>query len=174
MTDWTTPAASLASTLVGGGITWFVASRTSKQDALLQREERAEARAEQARRDARELRDAKYTDFFAGMRYYYNALRDYALFVGVDNERSEIALDRLNESRARSLDLYFRAQMVLPDRLMVMAREANGALSRAYRHLTETPDYFPDSKVARDYIENNVGESKLWPLRDALRADLQD
>lgn len=184
MTDWVTPAFSLLSTLVGGGVALLVSSRTSKQDALLQRQERAEEwewqrqqraeeRSEQDRRDRRERRDARYTEFFAGMRYYYNALRDYALFLDVDSERAEIALDRLEEARGRSLDLYFHAQMILPDQLLAMAREVNGSLNNAYKHLTETSDYFPSSKAARDYIADRVG-GKLWPLRDALRADLDN
>lgn len=165
MGNWIPVVAAVA----GGAIAATASYLTGRVDARRQREIRAEDRADAARKEALTLRRTTYAEFYAAMRYHYNALRDYAALLSLGSEDMDTARDHLEKARKESVDAYFSAQMILPDSILLSARAANTRLNGAYKLLTRTAD--PDPDEANEYLEKKTGPA-LWSLRDHLRKDL--
>ena len=138
--------------------------------------------AEQQRRAEHEERtremelSARRTAYIAldrQSRQYLTALRNRVHALELDPDSTQ-AVHELDEHRASYRDCYAEAQMIIPDSVLAVARQANQELNQTYGVLKRLQNGVPregDSTAsARDRIDNT--RELLHELRHTMRCDL--
>jgi hypothetical protein len=164
--------AGIVGTLGAAALTQLAATRNKQLDATIQRDIRAEERRESAHVEAHAEKRAIYAELNAAVRDYRTASHDYLVDKLRGAERND--LEPLEMARARYRDVYARAQMVLPDRVLVVASEVGDCLGRSYRTIRDIDNGSEHSisveKLHQWYDEKMADVVRL--LRRVLREDL--
>ena len=176
-TDLTGVAVALvgvAGTLGATALTQRASARGRQFDAEIQRRDRAEERDQAARTSAQAEKRTIYADLNAAARLYRTVAHDHLLAKRRGIEPTDAEIERLEAARANYRDLYARAQMVLPDRVLAVASEVNLCLGHGYRVLRDIDNGFDNSITIdslHEWFEGPLSDG-VWLLRRALREDL--
>ncbi|MFD4440300.1 hypothetical protein ACFWPK_11025 [Nocardia sp. NPDC058519] len=170
--DWTNvsvAAITVVGTLGGGIVTQVFAIRSKRIDAQMQRVYRTEELRELGRKEATDEKRAIYAALNTAAHSLRAAARSY-----LDEKRDgrspdlaglQGAWDTLRES-------YSRAQMVLSDRAIDFASEANRCLGIGHRAVLEVDASDPAAVAAVDFYVNDTLGFAVRLLRSGIREDL--
>lgn len=145
--------------------------RGKRIDAEIQRAQRVEDLADSARKQEFEEKRAAYSDLNAAVRDYRMSLHDCVMRLGLESAED---LSGVEATRLRFREMYARAQMVVPDRILDVAAEVDLGLSNSHRTLLG----IADSGHAADDAEklhrwlDGPGSKAVWLLRRVLREDI--
>ncbi|MBU3062358.1 hypothetical protein KO481_12575 [Nocardia sp. NEAU-G5] len=163
-------AVGVAGTLGATVVTQIAALRGRRFDAENTRIRQAEDRAESARKNELDEKRSVYSDLNAAVRDYRMALHDCVLEPGRGHS---VRLKRVDDARARYREMYARAQMIVPERVLIVVSEIDLGLGNCFRTLTNVVDAGTDRRmeVSHRWLDG-PGSEAIWLLREVLREDL--
>jgi len=162
----------IAGTLGATALAQRAAARDKRLDAKIQHDIRAQERQESVRAAAHAEKRAIYADLNAAAREFRTVGHDYLVdkLRGADLED----LEQIEMTRAKYRDIYARAQMVLPDRVLEVTSELNQCLGYSYRALRDIDNGF-DRSIAIESLHrwyDGALRGGVGLLRRVLREDL--
>jgi hypothetical protein len=137
----------------------WAALRGKRLDAEIHRGQQAEQRAESTRQQEQDQKQSVYSEFNSAARNYRMQLHHWVM----ELERGgSVDAEKLESERAHYRRVYAQAQMIVPDRVLVVTSEVDLCLGNTYRavhHMIDRSD--PDA----------LGRLHRWldgPLSDAV------
>jgi hypothetical protein len=159
---------TIAGTLGATALTQYTATRGKSLDAKIQQSARAEKRREAADIERRAI----YAELNNSVRDYRAHGHDYLISL-LGGARTE-DLDQLEKARKKYAGIYARAQMSLPDRVLIVARAVNDGLGHSYRaihDIVEGSDRALECEKLHEWYDGPLLEA-VDLLRAVLREDL--
>ena len=152
----------VAGTLTAPILSQIAATQARAAEAKLQRQDRAD---EEHRLGLVEKREV-YAELNAAAGDFRTACHDRLRAA----RRGDVSpLPDVEEARLAFRSVYAQAQMIMPDRALTIAYEANHCLTQGYRLVKDISPDVPDA--VRDWFEGPNADA-VRMLRKALRADL--
>ena len=159
---------TIAGTLGATALTQYAAARGKRLDAKIQQGARIEKRRAAADRERRAI----YAELNNAVRDYRAHGHDYVIGL-LDGARTE-NMRQLEKARRKYAGIYARAQMILPDRVLIVARAVNDGLGHSYRaihDIVEGSDGAMECERLHQWYDGPLLEA-VDLLRAVLREDL--